>query len=257
MTSPPSTPSEDAPQAAQDGGGKALEAQHGPHVVDPQGKGRNQNAPGGPQGRGQPEGELHHAAHRDAHQAGGLAVIGAGPHGFPQDGEAEKGLQEQHQEAPQAHDPEILGEERGGEDMERGAAGEGRQGIGLLAPDNHGQTLEKHRAAHGDDDEHDGGLVADRAQGQALEEQARHGDHGHRADEGQGQGRDKMIKADGAHGPQHDHLTLGEVDDGGGVVDDAEAQGDEGVDGAVGEAGDEKLQKGSQAFQEAVSIQIR
>jgi hypothetical protein len=33
------------------------------------------------------------------------------------------------------------------------AAGEGGQGIGLLAPEDHGQPLEKNRAAHGDDDE--------------------------------------------------------------------------------------------------------
>ena len=58
-----------------------------------------------------------------------------------------------------------------------------------------------------------------------------------------------MVTADGAQGPQHDHLTLGEVNDGGGVVNDAEAQGNERVDGAIGQAGNKILEKGTQSFQ--------
>ena len=98
-------------------------------------------------------------------------------------------------------------------------------------------------AAHGDDDQGDGRRVPDRAQGQALKDQAHQGDDDDAAQKGQGQGRDQLIDADGAQGPQHHHLALGEIDDGGGVVDDAEPQGDEGVDGAVGQAGDEVLQQ--------------
>jgi len=52
-----------------------------------------------------------------------------------------------------------------------------------------------------------------------------------------------VIKADGAQGAQHDHLSLGEIDDGGGIEDDAEAQGDEGVNGAIGQSGKEVLEQ--------------
>jgi hypothetical protein len=58
-----------------------------------------------------------------------------------------------------------------------------------------------------------------------------------------------VVDADGAHGPQHHHLALGKIDDGGGIVDDAESQGDEGVNRPVGQAGNEILQKGGKILQ--------
>jgi len=41
---------------------------------------------------------------------------------------------------------------------------------------------------------------------------------------------------------QHDHLTLGEVYDLGGVVYDVKAHADEGIDRSYGHAGDEVLE---------------
>jgi hypothetical protein len=53
-----------------------------------------------------------------------------------------------------------------------------------------------------------------------------------------------QVRGDAPRMFEHDHLSLGKIDDGGGLVNDAEAQGDEGVDGAVGQAGDGILQEG-------------
>ncbi len=61
---------------------------------------------------------------------------------------------------------------------------------------------------------------------------------------GQGQGQE-IEQGDGQHAAQHDEFSLGEIDDAGGVVDDVEADGDNGIDTAIGDAGrqvlDEKL----------------
>ena len=50
-----------------------------------------------------------------------------------------------------------------------------------------------------------------------------------------------MSKTNHGHRPQHDKLTLGEVDDAGGVVDDSEAQGNQGINAATGDTRDKKL----------------
>jgi hypothetical protein len=50
------------------------------------------------------------------------------------------------------------------------------------------------------------------------------------------------MQRDDGEGAQHDELTLGEIDDGRGIEDYAETQGDEGIDGPIGEAGEEILQ---------------
>jgi hypothetical protein len=57
-----------------------------------------------------------------------------------------------------------------------------------------------------------------------------------------------VVDADGANGPQHHELALGEVNDGG-IKDAAEPQGNEGVNGAVGQAGDEVLQQWGKDWQ--------
>jgi hypothetical protein len=82
-----------------------------------------------------------------------------------------------------------------------------------------------------------------RAQGQALKDQSHQGHQDDRAQKGQAEGGDYLIDANGAKGPQHHHLALGEIDDGGGIVNDAEPQGDEGVNRAVGYPGNEILQE--------------
>ncbi len=127
--------------------------------------------------------------------------------------------------------------------MDGDIAGKRRQGVGLFAPQEHGHALDQDGAAHGDDDQGDGGGVLHRAQGQALKDQPHAGHQDHGAGKGQGERGDHLVDADGAQGPQHHHLALGEIDDGGGIVDDAEPQGDEGVNRAVGQAGNEILQE--------------
>jgi hypothetical protein len=54
--------------------------------------------------------------------------------------------------------------------------------------------------------------------------------------------------------PKHDHLALGEINDGGGVVNNAEAQGDERVDRPIGQAGNEILEQ--RRFQEVSKGQL-
>src|SRR6266545_4867128 len=55
--------------------------------------------------------------------------------------------------------------------------------------------------------------------------------------------REDGVQRHRRHAAEHHELALREVDDTGGVVDDVEADADDGVDGAVGEPGDEVLEE--------------
>jgi hypothetical protein len=55
-------------------------------------------------------------------------------------------------------------------------------------------------------------------------------------------GRMNAIKRYYRHAAKHDKLALGEVDDLGGIVNDGKTQGDNRIDGTVGDAGDNILQ---------------
>jgi hypothetical protein len=68
----------------------------------------------------------------------------------------------------------------------------------------------------------------------------------HGQEHGDGNGsikRHKRKQGDGNHAPQHDEFTLGKVDDAGRVVDDIKADGNDGVYGAIGDAGKQILDK--------------
>jgi hypothetical protein len=51
------------------------------------------------------------------------------------------------------------------------------------------------------------------------------------------------VQGHGDHAAEHDELALGEVDDPGGIVDDIEPDADNGVNGSIGQAGNEVLEK--------------
>ena len=61
-----------------------------------------------------------------------------------------------------------------------------RQGIGILAPQEHGQAFEQHPTAHRDDDETDGGGFPGRTNSQAFEGQTQDGDCCYGQNKGQG-----------------------------------------------------------------------
>jgi hypothetical protein len=74
-----------------------------------------------------------------------------------------------------------------------------------------------------------------------LRDPADRSGHEGRQRQGESGGESRLGQADHSHGPEHDKLALGEVDDAGSVVDDPETESDERIDAAAGHTGDEKL----------------
>ena len=104
-------------------------------------------------------------------------------------------------------------------------------------------AAQENRGADGDDDQNDGAGSACRLDREAVERETN--------DDGQddGKARRQRQRHPGEpeehrrHPAQHHEFALGEVDDVGGVVDQREAERDQGVDRADGQAREGELQK--------------
>ncbi len=228
---------------AQDGGGKALQPQHHPRVVGREGDGSDQHSRHCPQQRGEPVGQQQHPADVDPHERGRGRVAGAGEQRLADRRPAKEPAHHQDEDRGAAHDPQILRQQRRAAELQRRLAGEVGHRVEVLAPDQLGQAAQEDRGPDGDDDQRDhrgaaGGL--DRELLQCHADRHRRQRRQHQRDQ---ERRARRDQADGRHRPDHHELPLREIHDVGGVVDDREAEPDQRVDRADGDAGDEELRE--------------
>lgn len=78
-----------------------------------------------------------------------------------------------------------------------------------------------------------------------------HGNH-HSQEDGNGQGH-KVQEGNGNHPAKHDKLTLGKIDDPGGIVDNIEPDGDNGINTAISNTGHEVLNREFEGHRKIVS----
>ena len=180
--------------------------------------------------------------HIDTDQTGGTAIDGTGAQRLAGDGVLEEEFGDGDEQDGYGKDPQMLRQQRRPGDGKGGITGERRQGMGILPPQEHGNTAQQNTAADGDNHQTQRGRLAQRPDRQAFEEDTDKGGADNGQQHGDNQGELPPIeKIDPEHPPDHDQLPLGEIDDPGGVVDDGETDADQGIDGPGGEAGKEVL----------------
>ncbi len=144
----------------------------------------------------------------------------------------------------QSQDPQGLRQDAGAQDLHRRIAGQGRQGHAVFAPNQLDDAARDDRQANGQENQDQVVVGAGRPQAETLDDHGRQSHAGHGCEQagnhGQTQGQQGGVHE---HSAQGDEIHLHEIDDAHGVVDHAKAQGDEGVDRAIGQAAEDVLKK--------------
>ena len=183
------------------------------------------------------------AARVDAHEACGKLVCRGGDNRLAEQGAID--------EDPQQHDNDDGAGEHHQALRQNGRAPEangivaepGRQAVEALVEHHLRGAAQENRGADGDDDEHDGAGSACRLDREAVEREPHDNCKDDRKARRQRQRHAGQPEEHRRHSAQHHELALGEVDDVGGVVDQGEAERDQGIDRADGQAGEGELQK--------------
>ena len=150
-------------------------------------------------------------------------------------------LEGHHQERGDNDDGELVGRDDEVADGEVFRGKHGREGAGRRAEEDLAAVFEEERDADGGDEDVEGGAAPQRAIDEALDDNAEEGaaEHGNgehdqaAPDRGLGDALADVVADERA---DHEHIGVREVDEPEHAIDHRIAEGDEGVDGAEGEA---------------------
>jgi hypothetical protein len=166
-----------------------------------------------------------------------------GTHGQAHSRSSEKQHQQADGQSRHHQYDHRLGQNGGACKVQRFLSGKRGHGHPVFPPDQFHDAPEYDGEANGQKYQHEMVLGPRWTDAEPFDSHAHGGDGGHGADQGRNHWQPKPEKAaEHEHAAQRDKIYLGEIDNAHGVVDDAEPQSDQGVDGPAGDARKEELQ---------------
>lgn len=231
-------------KAPKDGHGKPLDGKPCPHIILGIGNGRHDATRKSPHTGAEDERKGHHIAGIDPTKNRRQPIGGAGPHLAADRGYLEKQMQRRDHHPADTHHPQHLrGNTRPhnpyGRDLIAYKIG---QRPDILPPDMDSRLARQNGDTDGDNDHPQYRRTCKPANKDDLDQGPYPHGHNYCPSDGKRK-RHKGQKGDGNHPSEHDKLTLGKINNPGSVVNDIKADGDNGIDTAIGDAGKEILDK--------------
>src|SRR5438045_1872772 len=240
----PDDGAEHAVEPAEDDDRQRLEAQHRERAVGAAPQRPEQDAAQGGDRRRDAPGDGEDPPDRDAHRLRDLLREGSRAHGDSNARVAEEEGERGEEDAGRDDAEQIAAGDGQGAEMDRLALEEGREGPRVGTPDAEDDGAQDAGEAERNHDDGDDRLADHRPQDEPLHGEAEQ----HREDDGESERPGERDVHVLHHRPEdvraeEQELALGEVQDAARLVDDDEAQGDEGVDAPHHEAVDGELEE--------------
>lgn len=235
----------DGADAAEHGSGKGLDAGQGAgggHQSPVAGAQQHTGDGGqsGADGKGHGDG----AVDVDAHELSGRLILGAGPHGLAHLGlTGEPGEGQHDDDASQYGNQRHIGDVHTG-DGQGALRDDGGKHLGIGAPQQQGGVLQEIADANGGDEHRQGGRLTQGLVGQSFDDDAQDGTYHHSQQYAHHRGQIKAAGGKEGHiGAHHDDVAVGKVQHLCDAVHHGVAQGDDGVDAAQADTGDQIIEE--------------